>query len=72
MAQVKGERDVGGGIEIRLKTWRHQRGFSQRDAAQVLGVPKRTLQDWEQGRRRPRGLSLTALCEKLSTERRGR
>ncbi len=35
-------------VEARLKA-----GFSQSEFAQLLGVSKRTLQEWEQGRRRP-------------------
>ncbi len=30
-------------------------GLSQNDFANLLGVSKRTLQDWEQGRREPTG-----------------
>ena len=34
---------------------RHQSGLSQAQFAQVLGISKRTLQEWEQGRRSPSG-----------------
>ena len=34
---------------------RHKVGLSQAEFAQLLGVSKRTLQDWEQGRREPSG-----------------
>ena len=36
-----------------LQAWRERRSFSQRDAAEFLGISKRTLENWEQGRARP-------------------
>lgn len=48
-------------IEIRQKT-----GMSQAQFAKLLGVSIRTLQEWEQGRRKPSGAaaSLLLLAEK--------
>lgn len=45
---------------------RHKVGLSQAQFAMLLGVSKRTLQDWEQGRREPSGAakSLLKLAEK--------
>lgn len=37
-------------VEARQKV-----GLSQTDFAKLLGVSKRTLQEWEQGRRKPSG-----------------
>jgi len=34
---------------------RHKAGLSQAQFAEVLGISKRTLQEWEQGRRSPSG-----------------
>jgi putative transcriptional regulator len=34
---------------------RHKAGLSQSQFAEVLGISKRTLQEWEQGRRSPSG-----------------
>lgn len=34
---------------------RHKVGLSQAEFAELLGVSRRTLQDWEQGRRKPTG-----------------
>jgi putative transcriptional regulator len=34
---------------------RHEAGLSQAQFAEVLGISKRTLQDWDQGRRSPSG-----------------
>jgi putative transcriptional regulator len=36
-------------------------GFSQADFARLLGVSKRTLQEWEQGRRKPSKAAMTLL-----------
>ncbi|MFC0267261.1 helix-turn-helix domain-containing protein [Kushneria aurantia] len=40
---------------------RHRMGLSQLAFAELLGVSKRTLQEWEQGRRAPTGAALTLL-----------
>ncbi|MFJ1256395.1 helix-turn-helix domain-containing protein [Cupriavidus sp. CuC1] len=40
---------------------RHRTGLSQARFAQLLGVSKRTLQGWEQGRRKPTGAASTLL-----------
>jgi len=36
-------------------------GFSQQEFARLMGVSKRTLQEWEQGRRKPTGAARTLL-----------
>jgi putative transcriptional regulator len=45
---------------------RHSTGLSQADFAALLGVSKRTLQQWEQGRREPSGAArmLIKIAEK--------
>lgn len=54
-----------------LKQWRgvtkaKPRGsFTQEEAALRLQVNLRTYQQWECGRRSPRGLALTALAERI-------
>lgn len=40
---------------------RHSVGMSQREFAQAIGVSVRTLQGWEQGRRKPSGAAATLL-----------
>jgi len=41
----------------KLQAWRKREGFSQRDGAIALGVPKRTLQGWELATRKPIALT---------------
>lgn len=43
-------------VRVRLKS-----GLSQAEFAAILGVSKRTLQQWEQGRREPSGAARTLL-----------
>jgi putative transcriptional regulator len=40
---------------------RTRSGFSQQEFASLMGVSKRTLQEWEQGRRKPTGAARTLL-----------
>ena len=48
-----------------LKAYRKRLNLSQSQAAERLGVPVRTLQDWELGRSQPRGLGRVALLERI-------
>jgi len=43
-------------LEVRMRT-----GLSQQKFADVLGVSTRTLQGWEQGRRKPSGAARSLL-----------
>lgn len=52
-------------LSDRLRAWRRRWRLTQAQAAATLRVPKTTLENWEQGRNRPRGLSLEALVAKL-------
>lgn len=36
-----------------IKVWRKEKAISQSEAAEVLGVPVRTLQNWEIARTKP-------------------
>ena len=40
---------------------RHRSGLSQAQFAEALGISKRTLQEWEQGRRAPSGAAQTLI-----------
>jgi DNA-binding transcriptional regulator YiaG len=46
-----------------LRKWRERNGYSQRDAALVLKVSKRSLENWEQERAMPQGFGLQAMLE---------
>jgi putative transcriptional regulator len=46
---------------------RRKSGLSQTEFAKLLGVSKRTLQEWEQGRRQPSGAAKALL--KIAVER---
>ena len=46
-----------------LRKWRDRNGYSQRDAADVLKVPKASLQNWEQQRAMPQGFGLQAMLK---------
>jgi DNA-binding transcriptional regulator YiaG len=57
-------------LDIQLKQWRGAntigRGaITQAMAAEFLGVPYRTYQDWELGRSTPSGITLRAILEKI-------
>lgn len=54
-----------------LRDWRARNGYSQRDAANVLKVSKRSLENWEQERSMPQGFGLQAMLEiiRLKTKR---
>jgi DNA-binding transcriptional regulator YiaG len=49
-----------------LLKWRTSRKLTQPKAAALLGVPYRTLQDWEYARRAPQGLALKLITAKLT------
>ncbi|WP_336274867.1 helix-turn-helix domain-containing protein [Vreelandella indica] len=48
---------------------RKQRGITQVQMAEELGVPCRTLEEWLQGRRYPKGPGQTLLCRWLEGHR---
>ena len=48
-------------FDQRLYQWRSRNDFSQSEAASKLRISTRTLQEWEQGRARPRHLALAAV-----------
>jgi len=49
-----------------LVRWRKQRKLTKADAARLLGVPYRTLQDWELGNRTPGAYARRALTPRIS------
>jgi len=48
-------------IPAEIKNIREQLDLSQAEFAEMLGVSKRTLQEWEQGRCKPTGAALKLL-----------
>jgi len=52
-------------LRRKLKAARQKLNLSQSQAAKEWGMPLRTLINWENDRRTPRGFSLTAITEKL-------
>jgi putative transcriptional regulator len=61
LAKFEAERDVKVTPESPVAQVRLKSGLSQADFAAVLGVSKRTLEQWEQGRREPSGAAKTLL-----------
>ena len=49
-----------------VRDWRESRNLSKVQAAQRLGIPYRTFQDWELGNRTPRGIARSLIIRKLS------
>ena len=48
-----------------IREARKATGLSQQGVTDALGIPKRTLQDWEAGRRTPPGWAAALVVEKL-------
>ena len=46
-----------------LVTWRERNNYTQRTAAEMLGVSKRSLENWEQERAMPQGFGLSAMLK---------
>lgn len=55
-----------------LRDWRERNGYSQRDAAKVLKVPKPSLQNWEQERAMPQGFGLQAMLDVIQLKRKSK
>lgn len=61
---VKGQKKASRTLEIpdpEVKSIRERMGFSQDKFAMILGVSKRTIENWEQGRRQPTGAARSLL-----------
>ena len=48
-----------------IRDARKAAGLSQQGVTEALGIPKRTLQDWESGKRTPPGWAAALVIEKL-------
>ncbi len=51
----------------KLKATRNEKGFSQQKLSELTTIPKRTLEDWESGRRTPPAYVQFLVLEKIST-----
>ena len=61
---VKGQKKAARRFEFpepKVKAIREQMGVSQDKFAVILGVSKRTVENWEQGRRQPTGAARSLL-----------
>ena len=52
-----------------LVAWREQNDFTQQEAADQLGVSRRSLENWEQERAMPQGFGLSAMLAIIQTSR---
>jgi hypothetical protein len=58
-------------MDVTIRVMRERLGLSQQGLSDTLGVPKRTIEDWEAGRRRPPQWAGRLVVEKMrSIERR--
>lgn len=48
-----------------IKEARQAAGLTQQGVTDTLGIPRRTLQDWESGKRTPPGWAEALVIEKL-------
>ena len=46
-----------------LVAWRERNSYTQRTASEMLGVSKRSLENWEQERAMPQGFGLKAMLK---------
>lgn len=53
-------------FRVILREWRMSRGLFQKEAADILGVNKRTYEAWEYGRTCPKGLAIAELKRRMS------
>ena len=50
-----------------VRAWRRKRRLARVDAARELAVPLRTLEDWEYGKRTPRGIARQLIINRLKS-----
>lgn len=48
-----------------LVAWRERNDYTQQDAADKLGVSRRSLENWEQERAMPQGFGLQAMLKTI-------
>ena len=47
----------------KLKEWREENDYTQQEAADKLGVSRRSLENWEQKRAMPQGFGLAVMLK---------
>ena len=52
-----------------LVAWREQNDYTQQEAADRLGVSRRSLENWEQERAMPQGFGLAAMLKVIGANR---
>lgn len=55
-------------VKITLRAARVNKGISQREAAQLLNVSKKTFSNWENGKTMPKLDKIEPLCEMLDVQ----
>jgi len=53
-------------LSDKLKKFRKENGLTVQAVADKIGVPKRTYEDWEAGRRKPDSFKERAVLERLN------
>lgn len=54
--------------QLSIKAWRANKGYTQQDVSDILGVSRQTVIDWERGTVKPKGLVIYALAKLYETE----
>lgn len=54
--------------KLSIKAWRVNKGMTQQDVADILGVTRQTVLDWEKDSAAPRALVIYALAKLYETE----
>jgi transcriptional regulator with XRE-family HTH domain len=52
-----------------LQHWRESNDYTQQEAADKLGVSRRSLENWEQERAMPQGFGLAAMLNVIGVKR---
>jgi transcriptional regulator with XRE-family HTH domain len=50
-----------------LAAWRKENGYTQQEAADKLGISRRSLENWEQERAMPQGFGLAAMLNVIGS-----
>ena len=56
----------------KLKEWREENDYTQQEAADRLGVSRRSLENWEQKRAMPQGFGLVAILQSIQAPKKKR